>query len=316
MKNARFAICVSTLMLFLGWAGDLPGAMGQNAPYYGSQTVRPVQAPGHPQQFDPNTGKPCGGYMMAPCRPAEVSIPAGATGEQVYQMASQAEASHEPKNVVTGYLMKSAEMGYVRAQAALGEDYLNGKGVPQDQKLSFYWLNLAAEQHSRAAQDLMGEFYEAGQVVPRDEAKAVEYYKLSAAQHYGPAERDLGLDYEFGRGVGHSRVQAIDYLKRAAQDGNDQISANYANALSRAPASTHFTSEDQIVAFMTPAAPKTPEGCRASRDFGLPDQAGLFCRQNPGCYFHVRALNSEYTKDPGWWYQCDTNISGAYRKIQ
>jgi len=304
-------------MLFFGCAGVLPHAMGQSAPYYGSQTVRPVQSPGNPQQFDPNTGKPCGGYMMAPCKAANVSVPPGATGEQVYQMAAQAEASREPKNVVMGYIQKSAEMGYVRAQAALGEDYLNGHGVPQDQKLSFYWLNLAAEQHSRAAQDLMGEFYEAGQVVPRDEARAVEYYKLSAAQRYGPGERDLGLDYEFGRGTVHSRAQAIDYLKRAAQDGNDQISANYANALSRAPAATHFASEQQIVAFMNPPSQAhTPEGCRASMDFGLPDQAGLFCRRNPGCYFHVRALNSEYTKDPGWWYQCDTAISGAYRKIQ
>jgi TPR repeat protein len=275
-------------------------------------------APAPQQQFDPRTGRACGGYNMAPCPAANINVPPGATGEQIYQMAAQAEANHQPKNVVLAYIQKSAELGYVRAQAALGEDYLNGKGVPKDLQKSLHWLSLAADQHSRAAQDLMGEFYAAGEVVPKDEAKAVQFYTLSAAQHYGPAEMDLGLAYEFGRGVTHNRTQAIEYLKRAAADGNDQLAANYANALSRAPVSTHFATEAQIAAFMNPPsnAAKEPQGCKAMSDFALPDNAGLFCRKNPGCYFHVRALNSEYTKDPGWWYQCSTTITGGYYKVQ
>lgn len=283
-----------------------------------SGAIAVLAAPAPQQQFDPATGRACGGYNMAPCPAANINVPPGATGEQVYQMAAQAEANRQPKSVVLAYVQRSAELGYVRAQAALGEDYLNGKGVPKDEQKAFHWLSLAAAQHSRAAEDLMGEFYQDGTVVPRDMAKAVQYFTASAAQHYGPAEMDLGLAYEFGRGVAHSRTQAIEYLKRAAADGNDQIAANYANALSRAPASTRFTSEEQIVAFMNPpsSAAKAPQGCRAMQDFALPDNAGLFCRKNPGCYFHVRALNSEYTRDPGWWYQCSTTISGGYYKVQ
>lgn len=319
MRVAGYSVFFCSSILALVNTGRLPGAMGQNAPYSGPNTVTP--APGPPvrqQQYDPATGRPCGGYMMAPCKAANVSVPPGATGEQVYQMAAQAEAAHQPANVVMGYIEKAAQMGYVKAQAALGEDYLNGKGQPKDPKKAFDWLKLAADQNSRAAQDLMGEFYEDGEVVPRDQAKAIHFFNLSAAQHYGPAERDLGLDYELGRGVPHSRAQAIEYLKRAAADGSDQISANYANALSRAPASTRFTSESQIAAFTNPPsrAAQAPQGCKASLDFGLPDQGGLFCREHPGCYFHVRALNSEYTKDPGWWYRCDTTVIGTYTKVQ
>ncbi len=295
----------------------------QNVQYSGPNSVTP--APGPPvrrQQFDPVTGRPCGGYMMAPCKAAGVSIPEGATGEQVYQMAAQAEAAHQPSNVVMGYIEKSAQMGYVRAQAALGEDYLNGKGQPKDAQKAFYWLNLAADQHSRAAQDLMGEFYEDGKAVAHDQAKAIHYFTLSAAQHYGPAELDLGLDYEFGRGVAHSRAQAIAYLKRAAADGNDQIAANYANALSRAPASSRFTSESQLAAFTNAPAPSSNsqsdtykkcdwEGCKM---YYCPDLLSdgnvyLYFQKYQGCtHVHVRGMNPG---DAGfeWYLHADGTVS-------
>jgi len=296
----------------------------QNTPYSGPNVVTP--APGPPvrkQQFDPVTGRPCGGYMMAPCKAADVSIPAGATGEQVFQMGMQAQAAHQPPNVVIGYFEKSAQMGYVRAQAAIGEDYLNGKGEPKDAKQALHWLDLAAKQNSRAAQDLMGEFYEDGKVVPQDQVEAVRYFRLSAAQHYAPAELDLGLAYELGHGVVRSRAQAIEFLKRAAADGHDQIAANYASALSRAPASTHFTSESQIAAFTNaPVQPSNSqsgtyqkcdliEGCKT---YYCPDllangNVSVYFHLHQGCtHVHVRGMNPG---DAGfeWYLHADGTVS-------
>jgi Sel1 repeat len=262
----------------------------------------------------PQQGPPCGHYGTAPC-PAQVNIPPGASAEALFEMGARALQQHQAA-AAAAYFEASANMGYVRAEAALGFDYVNGDGKPKDLEKGVHWLTLAAQQGSRGAESQLGQFYEEGTGVPKDQAKAIALYKASAEQHFFQAERALGLDYEFGNGVPHSRTQALDLLKRAANDGNDANSAKLYNALLHAPATKHFADFDQLIAYMAPPPPRIPAGCRASLDFALPKMSGLFCRQNPGCVYHVRALNSEYTLDPGWWYRCDANASGNSVQIQ
>jgi hypothetical protein len=296
-----------TLFIFLAaWMGN-------------AQQLAPIAPPGSDGGYfmpvmQQLTGVPCGHYGAPACK-AEVTIPPGASAESVFQMGTRALQSRQP-SVAAAYFEASANMGYVRAQAAIGFDYVNGTGEPKDLQKGIHWLTLAAQQGSRGAESQLGQFYEEGTGVPKDQAKAIAFYKASAEQHFFQAERALGLDYEFGNGVPRSRATAMDLLRRAANDGNDAISAKLFNALNHAPASSHFANLDQLIAFMAPPPPRIPDGCRASQDFALPSMSGLFCRRNPGCIYHVRALNSEYTLDPGWWYRCDSNGSGNSTQIR
>jgi hypothetical protein len=217
-----------------------------------------------------------------------VTIPPGATGEQVYQMAARAEQAGR-KGEALSYLEKSAEMGYVRAQAAVSIDYANGKGGPRDPQKAVYWLGLAAQQGSRGAQDKLGAIYENGEGVPRDQAKALEYYQLAAAQHDTDAEFALGIDYEFGRGVEHNRAKAIQYLRQSSVDGKDADGAELAKVLAAAPASTQFHSFEEITAYLHPR-----QAVRAGACGGIPTFTGtsnrwgvnfmvLYCTSHPGC---------------------------------
>ncbi len=231
----------------------------QQVPPSGSVGTRTPVAPS-PYQ------RPCGTVATDVCKVA-VTIPRGATREQVYQMAAKAEQQGR-KGEALSYLEKSAEMGYVRAQAAVGIDYANGKGEPRDPRKAVYWLGLAAAQGSRGAQDKLGALYENGDGLPRDQVKALRYYQDAAAQHDSDAEFALGVDYEFGRGLEHNRAKAIQYLRQSSVDGKDTDGADLANVLAKAPASLQFRSFDEIGAYLHPKSTvQSGEACNGVPTF-------------------------------------------------
>ena len=49
-------------------------------------------------------------------------------------------------------LQADASQGIARAQRLLAMRYLLGRGVPVDQAIAFYWMQLAAQQHFSLAQ--------------------------------------------------------------------------------------------------------------------------------------------------------------------
>jgi len=230
----------------------------------------------------------CGTVATDVCK-VPVTIPPEATGEQVYQMAAKAEQQGR-KGEALSYLEKSAEMGYVRAQAAVGIDYANGKGEPRDPQKAVYWLGLAAKQGSRGAQDKLGVIYENGDGVPKDQAKALQYYELAAAQHDTDAEFALGIDYEFGRGVEHDRAKAIQYLRQSSVDGKDTDGTELGNVLAAAPVAMQFHNFDEIKAYLHPkpavrsggACGGVPTFTGASNRWGVNPMV-LYCTDHPGC---------------------------------
>ncbi len=261
----------------------------------------PVLAGFQPQQVPPSGSngryvpvapKPyqraCGTVATDVCK-VPVTIPPGATGEQVYQMAAQAEQQGH-RGEALSYLEKSAEMGYVRAQAAIGIDYANGRGEPRDAQKAVYWLSLAAKQGSRGAQDKLGAIYENGDGVEKDQAKALQFYELAAAQHDSDAEFALGIDYEFGRGVAHNRAKAIEYLRQSSVDGKDGDGTELANVLAGAPAATQFHNFEEISAYLQPkTAARSGGACGGVPTFtGTSNRWGvnfmlLYCKDHPGC---------------------------------
>jgi hypothetical protein len=222
----------------------------------------PQQRPGYytPVQPQPYQRK-CGTIATDVC-PSDVSVPAGATGEQLYTLAQHAEKAGR-KSDAEGYLIKSAEMGYVRAEAALGLQYADGRGMPHDDAKALQYLNAAAKQGSAGAESKLGDMYDKGEGVARDPAAALRYYQAAAQQHNSSAEFNLGLKYEFGDGVAHNRATAIQYLRRASVDGHEDSMAQLADALAKAPASKEFHSLDDISAYLHPAVHMKAGACGA-----------------------------------------------------
>ena len=244
-----------------------------------------------PVQSQPYKRK-CGTIATDVC-PTDVAVPPGATGDQVYQMAAQAEKQGR-KGDALAYLLKSAGMGYARAQSAVGIDYANGKGLPRDPQKAVYYLGLAAAQGNHGAQEKLGDMYDHGDGVAVDQVKALRYFQLAAEQHDTNAEFALGVHYEFGTGVPHNRALAIQYLRRSSADGHDADGSDLANVLAKAPASRQFHSFDEISAYLHP--PRVVQGgpgCEGVPTFtGATNRWGvnlkvLYCTAHPGCPWQI-----------------------------
>jgi hypothetical protein len=202
----------------------------------------------------PQAGPPCRHYLTPPCAmraqaPVQVTIPPGASADQLFEMGSTAFSARQ-FGIAAGYYERAATQGHIRAEAALGLMYVNGKGEPQDVRKAVYWLTKAADGGHRVAEAQLGEFYEHGTGgVSMDIAKALLYYQQSAAQHWWQAEYSLGVDYELGVGVGRSRATAIQLLNRAAEDGHDGLSQDLVAMLERSD-TPRFANVDRMAAYL------------------------------------------------------------------
>jgi TPR repeat protein len=221
----------------------------------------------------PQHGPPCGHYGTPACpsaasAPAAVSIPAGATADQVWEMG-QAAFARGQYAVAAGYMEKAAAMGNVRAQSALGLAYVNGKGEPKDITKAVYWLTLAADKGNRGAQAQLGDLYQEGDGVPQDLAKAFHYHLASAKQGFWKGEQRVGLDYELALGTAHDRPQAIYWLSKATTDGQDGLSQQIVTMLRRSDTPARFRNIDEMGAYFgklvgdayAASLPKVGPGC-------------------------------------------------------
>ena len=126
-----------------------------------------------------------------------------------------------PKDFATGqsWMLKSAEQGYVPAQAGMGELYLNGirhHGVIPDHADAEKWLRLAAMQGDADAQVCLGEGYERDYFGTLDYREALKWLRKAAAQGLPSAQFTLGQMYEVGEGVPESAVMAARWFTKAA----------------------------------------------------------------------------------------------------
>ena len=88
-------------------------------------------------------------------------------------------------------LQTDAKHGIARAQRLLAMRYLRGRGVPKDQAIAFYWMQLAAQQHFSLAQRSLGELYENGSGITLDITQASHCYRLAALQGDSIAQEHL-----------------------------------------------------------------------------------------------------------------------------
>jgi TPR repeat protein len=79
-------------------------------------------------------------------------------------------------------LLVDANNGIVCAQRLLAIRYLRGRGVPKDEAVAFYWMQLAAQQQFAMAQRSLGELYENEFGITPDLTLASHWYGLAALQ--------------------------------------------------------------------------------------------------------------------------------------
>ena len=88
-------------------------------------------------------------------------------------------------------LQTDASQGIARAQRLLAMRYQRGRGVPKDEAIAFYWMQLAAQQNFAMAQRSLSELYENGSSIALDITIASHWYRLAALQGYSTAKEHL-----------------------------------------------------------------------------------------------------------------------------
>ena len=88
-------------------------------------------------------------------------------------------------------LLTDASQGIARAQRLLAMRHLRGRGVPRDEGIAYYWMQLAAQQHFSMAQRSLGELYENGFGIALDITLASHWYGLAALQGDSTAKEHL-----------------------------------------------------------------------------------------------------------------------------
>jgi len=157
--------------------------------------------------------------LLAAAAPAAAD---GAAGLKAYQAGDYETALRE--------FLPLAEAGQATAQAAVGQMYLSGQGVPVDPQQAALWLERAAEGGNARARYQIGNMYAAGYGVAADDMKASYYLIKAANQNMADAQLAMAQRFYHGQGVPKDLVQSFLYAALAARQGN-QDALSIANAV-------------------------------------------------------------------------------------
>lgn len=124
-------------------------------------------------------------------------------------------------------LLEQAESGNPQAQFELGNRYLNGEGVEQDNFEALRWFTLAADRNNANAQYNIAVMYLNGLGVVKDQAQAVEWFIRAAENGDPPSQYTLGVLLFNGQlGVPQDVAQAYKWFTLAGAAGHQMGAAN------------------------------------------------------------------------------------------
>ncbi len=109
------------------------------------------------------------------------------------------------------WLIKASDRGNEEAQYLLYTCYTMGTGVPKNPKVALGFLMMSAEGANRYAQFELGEYYQG----KNHYDEAIEWFKKSARQEHPPAQMELGRCYYYGLGSIRAEEIALDWIQRA-----------------------------------------------------------------------------------------------------
>jgi TPR repeat protein len=136
-----------------------------------------------------------------------------------YLLAISYDGSGEQKDIEQAvfWYQRAANVGFKKAQFALGVMYDAGTGVPKDDKLAFFWIEAAAYRGLPEAQVMIGTFLQEGTGAPKNEKHAITYFHKAARFNYPDALYQLGVAYAKGIGVKRDPHKALQYFAQADQ---------------------------------------------------------------------------------------------------
>ncbi len=122
------------------------------------------------------------------------------------------------------WFRKAADKGSAPAQWRLGAAYSDGWGVRQDRAEAVKWFRSAAEQGGPEFAFQLANLYLTGEVVPYDAAESTRWLRRSADQNYAAAQCLLGLRYAGSRpGETHDDVEAYKWFDLGNARAPDEI---------------------------------------------------------------------------------------------
>lgn len=124
-------------------------------------------------------------------------------------------------------LMDAGESGDSEAQFELGNRYLNGNGVTQDNFKALRWFTLAAEQENPNAQYNIAVMYLSGIGVIKDPQQAINWFLRAADNGDPPSQFTLGVALFNGQlGVPQNTAEAYKWFTLAGAAGHQAAAAN------------------------------------------------------------------------------------------
>ncbi len=119
-----------------------------------------------------------------------------------------------------GMLFLIGTIGYIPAQAWLGNLFYHGWGVPSDHETAVYWYREASERGSPEGDYLLATMYLNGEGVEADFREALLLYQRAADSGLGVAQVTLGEIVASVDGVSSkATAEAYKYLVLATENG-------------------------------------------------------------------------------------------------
>lgn len=120
-------------------------------------------------------------------------------------------------------LINQAEAGDAKAQYAVGKQYYQEYGNPQnDYAKALYWFTKAADQNHIQAQYYLGQMYDTGRGVEKDSFKAFTLFSKAAHEGHAASQFDIAIMYKNGEGVKRDIEKAKFWFEKAAKQGHAQ----------------------------------------------------------------------------------------------
>eukprot|EP01135_Chromosphaera_perkinsii_P000357 Nk52_evm4s78 gene=Nk52_evmTU4s78 len=118
------------------------------------------------------------------------------------------------------YFHAASQNGNAEAMAFLGQMYMMGKGVQQNNLTAFQYFTAAASQGITAAHNGLGYLYLHGMGVKRDYEEAVKYFQKAADGKNADGKLNLGNMYYNGLGVAKDFKKAFSLFQEASEQGH------------------------------------------------------------------------------------------------
>jgi TPR repeat protein len=131
----------------------------------------------------------------------------------------QAALAGDPA-IAAQWLIAAAQYGFVEAQTVLGQNYLDGRGVPKDATVAITWFSAAAQGRYAPALNMLGRCYERGWGCLADFPRAADCYRQAAEAGLDWGQYNLANMVLRGRGTQRDRRQAFGWYSRAAAQGH------------------------------------------------------------------------------------------------